>query len=213
MVRLAIIRTVAIGLIVFGPLMLWFGWKYQKNQNRLGMSQAFNSVSTIAREVNVYQSDQPWVTQDGQEVQLQSFRGQPALATFVYTTCTHTCSLTTLRMKEVESWLPEDMKNRFRFLTFSMDPEVDTPERLKEYATRFEAIPPQWSFMTNSLDEVKSLAKLFSFYFKKEGDIFVHSDMIAVLDKEGNIQKQFWGSQLPEKIAETLQSLDQSGKL
>jgi len=80
---------------------------------------------------------------------------------FIYTTCVDTCSLLTLQMKEVETWMPQEWQGRVQFLSVTIDPEQDTPEVLRKYAARFEALSAAWSFLTASEETIKALTISF----------------------------------------------------
>ncbi|MBF0276299.1 MAG: SCO family protein [SAR324 cluster bacterium] len=213
MMRAAFIRIIAIGIVVAAPFILWWQWKNQQSSGSFDIRAAFEGTPVVAprlKPVNIYEFDQTWITQNNQRVQLQSFRGKPALVGFIYTQCPTACSVMTLKMKEVENWLPATVRERMHFLSFSIDPERDTPEHLKEYAFRFQSTGSQWQFMASEIRQVKELAKAFSFYFKKEGEFFVHSDMMAVVDQNGTIRQQFWGSPAPDEIAAAFKKLDEA---
>jgi protein SCO1/2 len=53
--------------------------------------------------------------------------------------------------------------NKVRMVSVSIDPEHDTPERLREYAKRFDA-GPQWHFLTGRLDDSIAVQKAFGVY-------------------------------------------------
>lgn len=216
MIRMFTIRFVAISLLTLSPFLIWWQWKNQQTQGAFDIKQAFEGTPTIAPTpdpINILDHGQTWTNQEGEIVSLADLKGKSALVGFVYTQCTFACSVLTLRMKEVENWLPAEKRNAMQFLSFSIDPERDTPERLKDYASRFDISFPPWHFFVAPDSVVKDLTKDFSFYYKKEGDVFVHSEMIGVLDRNGVLRHQFWGSHTPNQIVDTLQQLEADGKL
>tara|TARA_B100000959_G_scaffold285758_1_gene361592 strand:+ start:885 stop:1535 length:651 start_codon:yes stop_codon:yes gene_type:complete len=205
--RLLIIRTLAIGLLSCMPLFIWLGWKAQRSsETPLNISPVSGTRSPTdpVRQLNLYDAGGEWTDQDSNPVNFKQFRGKPSLVGFIYTTCVDTCSLLTLQMKEVETWMPQEWQGRVQFLSVTIDPEEDTPEVLRKYAARFEALSASWSFLTASEDTIKALTSQFSFYFRKEGSAYIHSDMLALVDKNGNLTHQFWGVYPPEKVVDAL---------
>jgi protein SCO1 len=82
------------------------------------------------------------------------------VVSFIYTSCQDICPLTTARLVQVQEKLGERMGKDIFFVSLSVDPEVDTPERLKGFAEAFNA-GPGWTFITGSLENMRVIkAKL-----------------------------------------------------
>jgi protein SCO1/2 len=79
--------------------------------------------------------------------------GQPWIANFVFTRCPSVCPLLTAKFKALQAELA-DVRD-VRFVSFSVDPEHDTPAVLDAYATKFEADPERWRFLTGSLASIE----------------------------------------------------------
>jgi cytochrome oxidase Cu insertion factor (SCO1/SenC/PrrC family) len=106
-----------------------------------------------------------------------------------------------------------------RLVTFTVDPERDTPNELKEYAARYQAHPERWLFLTGKSET--ELHALITDGFKvtaqraknaKPGDEFDHSSRLAVVDKGGTIRGYFDGMRSgdgPEATAEFEENLRQ----
>ena len=77
------------------------------------------------------------VNRDGQAVRRADLAGAPWIADFIFTRCGASCPMMSLRMAKLERELPRDLG--VRFVSFSVDPEYDTPEVLQEYAESFGA--------------------------------------------------------------------------
>lgn len=91
------------------------------------------------------------VDQDGNTVTSEDMRGSVALYTFTYTRCRDPqCERLIKTMKEVEDRLPEAQLGDipFQFVVISMDPEHDTPERLRAYARELGVDLKRWKFLT-----------------------------------------------------------------
>ena len=88
--------------------------------------------------------------------------GKPVMVNFIFTTCTTICPVMSATFSQVQSELGDE-SDALRMISFSIDPEHDTPERLREYAGRFKA-GPQWQFLTGSLENSVAIQKAFDVY-------------------------------------------------
>jgi cytochrome oxidase Cu insertion factor (SCO1/SenC/PrrC family) len=88
-------------------------------------------------------------TQDNRRVHFYDdlLKGKVVLINFVFTTCQGVCSPMTANLARVQNYLVEHMDREVVMISISVDPETDTPERLKEYADKFKA-KPGWYFLT-----------------------------------------------------------------
>ena len=85
---------------------------------------------------------------DGSTVGRAELLGAPWVADFVFTRCAIYCPRLTARMKELRARLPASVRS----VSFSVDPEHDTPEVLAEYARRWGIEGREWLFLTGSRD-------------------------------------------------------------
>jgi cytochrome oxidase Cu insertion factor (SCO1/SenC/PrrC family)/cytochrome c2 len=104
----------------------------------------------------------PVVTQDGKTVQFYDdlIKGKIVIVSFIYTSCPDICSISTARLTQVEDKLGNRMGKDFFIISMTVDPENDTPERLKEYSKAF-GTGPGWTFVTGKPEDVRAInAKL-----------------------------------------------------
>lgn len=87
---------------------------------------------------------------------------RPVMVNFIFTTCTTICPLMSGIFAQVQQQLGPESE-AVRMISISIDPEYDTPERLREYAQRFGA-GPQWQFLTGDSDDIVSVQKAFDVY-------------------------------------------------
>jgi protein SCO1/2 len=86
--------------------------------------------------------------------------GQRVLLSFLYTRCEEVCPRTVEQLREVYHHLRARAAGPFRFLTFSVDPAYDTPERLLRYAVRRGAAGfPDWEFLTGEPADVAAVLR------------------------------------------------------
>ena len=155
----------------------------------------------------------------GKKVSRDDLKGQVWVASFVFTRCSGPCPQVTATMARLQKELDLANTPDVRLVTFTVDPDKDTPNELKEYAARYQADPERWLFLTGMPEA--ELHKLLHDGFKvtaqraadpKAGDEFDHSSRLAVVDKQGNIRGYFDGIRVgstPESEAEFNDSLNQ----
>jgi protein SCO1/2 len=86
----------------------------------------------------------------------------PVFLQFIFTTCPTICPVMSSTLSSAQEKLGTDAA-RVRMLSISIDPEQDTPERLREYARKFKA-GPQWMFLTGDLEKIVAVQKSFDAY-------------------------------------------------
>jgi len=88
-------------------------------------------------------------------VKNRELAGQIWIADFVYTSCGGICPIMTEKMRKLQDKLPAEI----RLVSFSVDPDVDTPAVLTAYAKKFGADPNRWLFLTGNRESLFTLSK------------------------------------------------------
>lgn len=136
--------------------------------------------------------------QNGQMVTLANLKGSVWVADIIFTRCAGPCPRMTQQMKLLQDALPPT--SRVRLVSLTTDPDFDTPEVLKTYATHFEADPDRWMFLTGTKKEIAALAidslKLTAIEKSPEdredpADLFIHATIMVVVDKAGRLRGIF----------------------
>jgi protein SCO1/2 len=86
----------------------------------------------------------------------------PIILNFIFTSCTTICPVQSATFKHVQKQLG-DAHSDLKLISISIDPENDTPAKLREYATRF-GTGPQWKLLTGSLENTIAIQKAFAVY-------------------------------------------------
>jgi protein SCO1/2 len=158
------------------------------------------------------------VDQHGAKVELADLRGKVWVADFFFTGCQSACPMLTSRMRSLQDHLAAREQKLGHALpidlvSFSVDPEVDTPARLTEYANRFGADDRRWHFLTGSLAEMnRAVTGSMKIPFQKGGadtsafDV-MHGEHLVVVDDEGRIRGYFDAD--PEGIARIERAIEQ----
>ena len=95
----------------------------------------------------------------GRPVRSEDYSGKVVVANFVYTNCPDVCPLLSAQMRELQDRLRGErlLGSRVQLLSFTVDPERDTPAVLRAYAERHKADPSAWRFLTGPKDAVLPL--------------------------------------------------------
>ncbi len=129
---------------------------------------------------------------DGRAVSKSDLLGAPWIADFVFTRCVLYCPRLTARMKELRAKLPPTV----RTVSFSVDPEHDTPARLTEYAQQWQIEGREWLFLTGTRADVWDLIrKGFLLPVEEEPSNpaapILHSNRFVLVDARGRIRSSF----------------------
>ena len=81
-----------------------------------------------------------------------------------------------------------------QFVSFTVNPDYDTPEVLKEYAKRYDADINTWSFVTGKYEQIQELIAN-GFKMGDEEEIVFHSTRFALVDHEGNLRGYYSGTE------------------
>ena len=81
------------------------------------------------------------------------FTGKVSVVDFIFTRCPDICPMLTQQLADLRAGLPNDPA--LAFVSISVDPEHDTPERLTAFAKLHKALQPNWLFLTGNSDEMK----------------------------------------------------------
>ena len=97
--------------------------------------------------------------QTGRGVGEGDLRGRVWVADFIFTSCSGVCPVMTGRMSDIQRFLDGRVPaSRARLVSFSVDPDRDTPAVLAGYGARHGVDPRRWSLLTGRLAEVESAA-------------------------------------------------------
>lgn len=156
-------------------------------------------------------------SQDGEPVTFpDDFEGAPIVVGFIYTNCPDICSFITANVQKISEEAENPGDTQFLLITF--DPERDTPEELKKYASAFEMDTDPFHFLTGDSETIDALMRRVSVRTsvdeKRESETgqnvyFInHSDKILLIDQQSRLVFDYGGSMTPtEIIAEDLDKL------
>lgn len=127
--------------------------------------------------------------QDAQPFGSSDLRGKIWIADFIFTSCPGPCPLISSRMAEMQRPLE---KSDVHLVSFSVDPETDTPEVLRDYAERLHVQPGRWDFLTGAVEAIYGLTRDgFKLAVSDGADELgqpVHSTRAVLVDRRGIIR-------------------------
>ena len=143
---------------------------------------------------SVYHVDSVWLNQDEDTLTLPDLGGHIQLVAFIYSYCEHTCPTIIATIKQVEKLISAEAQKKLRITLISLDPDRDTPARLKAYMEKQSLDEDHWTMLSGDADEVLTLSAVFGVRYKPMGESDIaHSNMLTILDARGVIRYQMQG--------------------
>ncbi|WP_299093206.1 SCO family protein [uncultured Metabacillus sp.] len=176
------------------------------------MISACGSESPIKDPLNYEVQSFSYKNQDGQKVSLESLKGEVWIANFIFTSCETVCPPMTAHMKEIQNRMKAEDLNA-KIISFSVDPETDTPNKLKEFASPYSITFDNWSFLTGySQKEIEDFAmESFKTIVQKpsNSDQVLHGTSFYLIDQNGIVMKDYSGVENPpyDQIIEDMKAL------
>ncbi len=170
-----------------------------KNDNKQG------SVASAIPEESIFNITTSWTDQDKRAFHFDDLSGSITVAAMIFTSCQSACPQIMGDIKNIESKLNADMQKDVRFLLITMDPEHDTPERLKAFMNEHQ-LNYKWSLVCSNDDATMELANVLGVRIKKLSDGgFDHSNAVFVINRNGVIEHKQDG--LGQDPAETIKTI------
>ena len=133
--------------------------------------------------------------QDGRLASLRSYRGQPVIVTFMYSTCQDTCPIMADQIRGAMDELGHDVPA----LAVSVDPKNDTPLNAKRFLLK-HSLSGRMRFLLGTRAELRPIWKAYG--IQPQGTRFDHSAYVLLIDKRGKQRVGFPASELtPEGLA------------
>jgi protoheme IX farnesyltransferase len=117
------------------------------------------------------------------------------VAGFIFTRCAGQCPILSLQMSQLQRTLPKEV----RLVSFSVDPNNDTPEILADYARKYGAQEGRWFFLTGSRETIDTV--LSSFHMNDAQEPMLHSLRFVLVDGDAQI-RGYYDSSDPKAVKE-----------
>lgn len=159
-------------------------------------------------------TDFEFINQDEETVSLDDLKGEYWIADLVFTNCTTVCIPMTSNMKVLQDEMIEEDLTNIELISFSVDPDYDTPGVFRDYAEEYDVSLDNWSFLTGyEFDEIKEISiKTFRSMLQEPqpgDDQITHGTRFFLINPEGVVIKSYDGvnGRVAEEIIEDLKKL------
>lgn len=142
--------------------------------------------------------DFSFIDQNGKDFSKSDLKGKVWVADFIFTNCTTVCLPMTANLIKLQQQLKDEGIKDVEFVSFSVDPETDKPDVLKNYGKKMNADLSAWHFLTGysqaeiekfAFDNFKTLVK------KPENETqVIHGTTLYLVDQEGTIIQDYSGT-------------------
>jgi len=154
-------------------------------------SEKVLSQNNDISEESIFNLTSTWYNEEGEELQLKTLKGKTLVMVMIYTSCKAACPRLVADMRNIEAEIPKDKLKNIEFVLVSIDPEIDTPERLKNFAKENKMDGEQWTFLQGTTSGVREFANVLSVKYKEISPIdFSHSNIISVFNAKGELMHQ-----------------------
>lgn len=145
-------------------------------------------------------ADFSFQNQNNKTITQKDYENTIYVADFFFTTCPTICPIMTDNMV----WLQDKIKDmpNVKLLSFSVTPDIDTPEVLRKYADKKGVIDAKWNMVTGDKKDIYYLARQSFLAVKTEttGELYdmVHTENFILVDKNGRIRGFYDGTNLDQ---------------
>ena len=152
-----------------------------------------------------YFSDVELVNQDGQKMRFYSdvLKDKVVVINTFFSTCISVCPPMNRNLEKVQEALGDRLGKDAFIVSLSVDPEVDTPPRLKDYSRRFHA-RPGWIFLTGKKENVDWALYKLGQYVQSRDD---HSTIIIIGNEPKGLWKKAMGLAKPVELIKIVEDV------
>jgi protein SCO1/2 len=190
------------------------GWI--ENLRKTGTTNAVAPVQhqsvRLVREVNPVVEGDPlpnyaFTNELGKRIEFADYKGSAIGFTFIFTRCPfpNFCPRMSSNFLEVSKRLAaQPGLTNWHLFSISFDPEFDTPERLKAYASRYDRDLSRWNFLTGAMIDIDAITEQFGLGFAWRQGTIDHNLRTVIVDANGKVRKIYIGNEwkVEEFVAE-----------
>ncbi len=175
---------IAVLFMFSGLTLFWLGSRYMR-------AGAVGATSTEDLTVE-YKGDPltefELIDQKGNRFNSNDLDGQVWAGSFFFSSCPSTCYQQNIRLQQLQVKFAE---RGLQMVSITCDPVNDTPVTLSRYASRFNADPTNWRFLTTADGDMRYIQRVGNDFFNLMVDASTHSDRVVVFDREGATRGSF----------------------
>lgn len=149
------------------------------------------------------------INQNGDTVTQADYEDKIYVADFFYTTCPTFCKELTASLKHIQEATKDD--DEIRLISHTVTPEIDSVDRLKEYALDHGVNDEKWNLVTGPKKEIYELARKAYCVVQEDGDggeyDMIHTENFALIDKKKRIRGFYDGTD-PKEVKQLLKDIE-----
>lgn len=152
-----------------------------------------------------YFSDVELINQNGQKMRFYSdvLKGRVVIINTFFATCTSVCPPMNRNFEKIQEFLGDRLGKDAFLVSISVDPEMDTPTRLKEYSRKFHA-RPGWIFLTGKKENLDWALYKLGQYVEKKDD---HSTIVIIGNEPTGLWKKAFGLAKPGELIKIVEDV------
>lgn len=163
--------------------------------------------TTAFSDKSLYQTESKWITDANKQIKLADLKGRPQVVVMFFASCQYACPILVHDLSRIQAALKPELREKVGFTLVSFDTKRDTPEALAKFRATRNLSPRNWTLLHGADDDVLELAALLGVKYKQEANgQFAHSNLITVLNDDGEIVHQLVG--LGQDINATVRELE-----
>jgi len=171
----------------------------------LGVSQAQQTATRDETPGQKYFTDVELINQNGEKMRFYSdlLKGKVVIINSFFATCQGSCLPLNQNLAKVQEALGDRLGKDVYIVSISVDPTVDTPPNLKEYAKKLKA-RPGWFFLTGSKENVDFALKKIGQFVPDKQD---HLNIFIIGNERTGLWKKAFGLAKSEELVKVVESV------
>jgi len=146
------------------------------------------------------------LTQDGETVRISEvLKDKITVINFIYTSCTSVCQILTANFRQLEKALDGiDVDREVQLVSISIDPDTDTPERLRQYAAKQRIDLERWTLLVSGINSIEKFSRALGF---SNIDKSTHAPGVVIWDDIDKMWQRFVGITPPHVLSKEIAKL------
>ena len=152
-----------------------------------------------------YFGDVELLDQDGRKLKFYTdvIKGKTVVINALFTTCTGVCPPTSRKFERIQEAVGQRLGKDVFLVSITVDPETDTPARLKQYAQRFHA-RKGWSFLTGKKENVDAALYKLGQYVEEKSQ---HTSIVIIGNETTGLWKKAFGLATADELIKLVEGV------
>ena len=170
---------------------------------------AIASAPAVPSGESLYQLPSVWTTDAGSRLKLEQLKGGPRVLAMMFTHCPSLCPTLVRDLKALDAAMPAKTRATTEYVLVTIDPDHDDAAALHDFRARMGLDPKRFLLLRGNAHDTQELAAVLGFnYGKGDGRNYTHSNLVTVLDGQGEIVHQQIG--LGEDLSRTVSTIQEA---